>query len=104
MIIKEYEKLKDLTNDQLRELSKELKTEIHRETEPEEQQIAQLREEAEKEDDVNKKEELYNELTGRRSLLTRNWKKSGSYIAQSFCNSKETARRFKEILYLRLLL
>ncbi|MGI6339743.1 MAG: preprotein translocase subunit SecA [Bacteroidales bacterium] len=97
LIIKEYEKLKDLTNDQLRELSKELKTEIHRETEPEEQQIAQLREEAEKEDDVNKKEELYNEIDRTEKLVNEKLEKVlDRILPRAFAIVRETARRFKE--------
>jgi preprotein translocase subunit SecA len=97
LIIKEYEKLKDLTNDQLRELSKELKTEIHRETEPEEQQIAQLREEAEKEDDVNKKEELYNEIDRTEKLVNEKLEKVlDRILPRAFAIIRETARRFKE--------
>lgn len=97
LIIKEYEKLKDLTNDQLRELSKELKTEIHRETEPEEQQIAQLREEAEKKDDVNKKEELYNEIDRTEKLVNEKLEKVlDRILPRAFAIVRETARRFKE--------
>lgn len=97
LIIKEYEKLKDLSNDRLRELSKELKKEIHRETEPEEQHILQLREEAEKEDDVNKKEELYNEIDKTEKLVNEKLEKVlDRVLPKAFAIVRETARRFKE--------
>lgn len=97
LIITEYEKLKGLPNDQLRKLSEELKKEIRRETEPEEQQIAKLREEAEKEDDVNKKEELYNEIDRTEKLVNEKLEKAlDRLLPRAFAIVRETARRFKE--------
>ena len=57
----EYIKLKDLSNDQLREKTFELKKEILSEIESDENEIKSLRNKAEAEEDVYKKEEFYNE-------------------------------------------
>jgi preprotein translocase subunit SecA len=51
-----------LSNDGLRERTAELKREVRESIAEEEKEIAGLRAKAESEDDVNRKEELYNEV------------------------------------------
>jgi len=65
----EYEKLKDISNDELRNLSAQLKIEIREEIEPDENAIKQLKEKAELEEDVIKKEEYYNQIDKEEKLI-----------------------------------
>ena len=57
----EFEKLKDLSNDSLRDQTDELRKEILGSIEGDENEIRSLREKAEKEEDVYRKEEIYND-------------------------------------------
>jgi len=56
-ILKEYDNLKDLSNDQLRDLTLVLKNEIRESLEADENEIKSLRNKAEFEEDVIRKEE-----------------------------------------------
>jgi len=95
--LQEYEKLSNLSNDQLRELTVKLKKEILDEIEPEENEIRSLKEKAEKEEDVYKKEEYYNNIDKTEKLINEKLeKKLDELIPRSFAIVKETARRFKE--------
>ena len=58
----EFEKLKDLSNDQLRDKTSEVKKVIHDHIREDENEIKSLKEKAETEEDVYKKEDLYNEI------------------------------------------
>ncbi len=93
----EFEKLNDLTNDQLREKTAELKKEILLETEPEENEIKTLKIKGESEEDVYKKEEIYNELDKiEKAILVKLENKLDQLIPRAFAVVKETTRRFKE--------
>ena len=52
----EYAKIKDLTNDQLRDKTQELKKELHSRIADDENKISSLKEKAEAEEDVYSKE------------------------------------------------
>lgn len=58
----EYAKLQTLSNDELRNSTDELRAEILSSIAEDENEIAVLRDRAEKEEDVNAKEELYNSI------------------------------------------
>src|SRR4030043_1600260 len=96
-ILKEYDKLKDLSNDQLRDLTGVLKIEILNEIEPDENEIKSLKGKAEAEEDVYRKEEYYNEIDKIEKLIDEKLeKKLDTLIPRAFALIKETARRFKE--------
>ena len=93
----EYEKLKDISNDELRNLSAQLKIEIREEIEPDENAIKQLKEKAELEEDVIKKEEYYNQIDKEEKLIDEKLEKVlDRLLPRAFAVVKETARRFKE--------
>ncbi|OFY75368.1 MAG: preprotein translocase subunit SecA, partial [Bacteroidetes bacterium RBG_19FT_COMBO_42_7] len=96
-ILKEYDKLKDLSNDQLRDLTGVLKIEILNEIEPDENEIKSLKGKAEAEEDVYRKEEYYNEIDKIEKLIDEKLeKKLDTLIPRAFALVKETTRRFKE--------
>ncbi|MBS1231212.1 MAG: secA, partial [Bacteroidetes bacterium] len=96
-ILKEYDKLKDLSNDQLRDLTGDLKIEILNEIEPDENEIRSLKGKAEAEEDVYRKEEYYDEIDKIEKLIDEKLeKKLDTLIPRAFAIVKETARRFKE--------
>jgi len=96
-ILQEYDKLQNLSNDQLRDLTSSLKQEILNEIEPDRNEIKSLKEKAESEDDVYRKEEFYNEIDKVEKLIDEKLeKKLDELIPRAFAIVKETARRFKE--------
>ena len=96
-ILKEYAKLPDLSNDELREKTAILKKEILDEIEPDENEIRSLKEKAETEEDVYKKEEFYNEIDKIEKLINEKLeKKLDELVPRAFAIVKETSRRFKE--------
>ncbi len=96
-IHEEYAKLQDLSNDELRDLTVNLREAIHADIADDESNIRQLREQAEKEEDLDKKEEHYNEIDKIEKLINEKLEKVlDRYVPQAFAIVKETARRFKE--------
>jgi preprotein translocase subunit SecA len=96
-ILREYEKLNDLSNDELRDLTLVLKREIREEMEPDENEIKSLKNKAEEEEDVYRKEEYYNEIDKIEKLIDEKLeKKLDQLVPRSFAVIKETARRFVE--------
>ncbi len=94
----EFEKLKDLSNDQLRDKTLEIKKRILDYIKEDEEEIRSLKEKAETEEDVYKKEELYNEID---KIEKKHQMKSlkmilDECVPEAFAIVKETARRFKE--------
>ncbi|HBZ22329.1 MAG TPA: preprotein translocase subunit SecA, partial [Bacteroidales bacterium] len=102
-ILKEYDKLKDLSNDQLRELTFALKKEILTSIEPDEVEIRSLKGKAEEEEDVYRKEEYYNEVDKIEKLIEEKLEKTlDNLVPRAFAIVKETARRFKENSFLEV--
>jgi len=102
-ILKEYDKLKDLSNDQLRELTVVLKSEIREAIEPDENEIKSLKNKAEAEEDVYRKEEYYNEVDKIEKLIDDKLEKHlDNLVPRAFAIVKETARRFKENSFLEV--
>ena len=93
----EYSKLQNLSNDQLRDKTADLKSTIKNEIAADQDQINQLREKAEAEEDVYAKEEIYNQIDKLEKHIEE--KLEGildKYLPVAFAVVKETARRFKE--------
>ncbi len=96
-ILKESELVMSLSNDALRERTAELKQEVRESIAEEDKQIAGLRTEAEREEDVNRKEELYNQVDKLEKLILEKLEtKLDEILPVAFAIVKETARRFKE--------
>jgi preprotein translocase subunit SecA len=93
----EYEKLKDLTNDDLRDQTEELRKEILGSIEGDENEIRSLRENAEKEEDVYRKEEIYNDIDKiEKEINVKLEVVLDKVVPRAFAIVKETAKRFKE--------
>jgi preprotein translocase subunit SecA len=96
-ILKEYDKLANLSNDQLREKTVILKKEVLDEIEPDENEIKSLKVKADAEEDVYKKEEYYINIDKIEKLINEKLeKKLDELVPRAFAVVKETARRFKE--------
>ncbi len=93
----EFEKLQDLSNDQLRDRSDEIKKRIKDHVRTDEDEIESLRVKAEEEEDVYKKEELYDEIDKTEKRITEKLEVFlDECLPEAFAVVKETARRFKE--------
>lgn len=93
----EFAKLANLTNDELREKTFEIKKEILAETEPEEAEIKALKIKAEAEEDVYRKEDFYNQIDKIEKLILEKLEsKLDQLVPRAFAIVKETAKRFKE--------
>jgi preprotein translocase subunit SecA len=100
-ILQEYEKLKNLSNDELRNLTDQLRKEILGSIEGDENEISSLREKAEKEEDVYQKEEIYNAIDKIEKQINDKLEiVLDQLVPRAFAIVKETARRFKENSYL----
>ncbi len=96
-IHKEFEKITALSNDQLREKTFELKKEIRDYMAADEAEIKSLKEKADHEEDVDKKEEFYNEADKIEKKIDEKLEKFlDECVPRAFAIVKETARRFKE--------
>jgi len=93
----EFEKLRDLSNDQLRDKTLELKKEILGHLEVDENEIKSLKEKAENEEDVYRKEEIYNEIDKiEKDIDDKLEAILDEFVPRAFAIVKETAKRFKE--------
>ncbi len=97
-INREFEKLKDLSNDELREKTQQLKALIKERTKDIEAQINDVKQRAEDDNTaLNEKERLYKELEKlekKEDAIIENV--LNEILPQAFAIVKETARRFKE--------
>ncbi|MBI5009030.1 MAG: preprotein translocase subunit SecA, partial [Bacteroidia bacterium] len=93
----EYKKLQSLSNDNLRDLTDNLKAEIKTKIEGDENEIKLLREKAEAEEDINIKEEIYNTIDKIEKQINEKLEAAlDQLVPRGFAIVKETARRFKE--------
>jgi preprotein translocase subunit SecA len=93
----EYEKLKDLSNDSLRDKTDELRKEILGSIEVDENEIISLRAKAEIEEDVYRKEEIYNAVDKIEKQISEKLEVVlDQIVPRAFAIVKETAKRFKE--------
>jgi len=96
-IQQESAQIVSLSNDALRERTAQLRQEVRESIAAEEKEIADLRSKAENEEDVNRKEEIYNEVDKlEKQILENIEKKLDEILPTAFAIVKETARRFKE--------
>lgn len=102
-VLKEYDKLRDISNDQLRECTFNLKKELSEALEADENEIQSLRNQAENEEDVDKKEEYYNQTDKLEKIIEEKIEKTlDALLPRAFAIVKETARRFKENEFLEV--
>jgi preprotein translocase subunit SecA len=93
----EFEKLRDLSNDQLRDKTLELKKVILKYIEEDEKEIRSLKEKAETEEDVYNKEEIYAQIDKIEKHIDDKLEEIlDESVPVAFAVMKETARRFKE--------
>ncbi len=93
----EFDKLKDISNDSLRDLTDEIRKEIHGSIEALENEIISLRTKAETEEDVYLKEEVYNSIDKIESQINEKLEiVLDQVVPRAFAVVKETAKRFKE--------
>ena len=93
----EYAKLANLSNDELRQQSIELQQIIQDRISDENKQIADLRQQIEQEEDIEKKENLYNQIDKiEESIDTKIADVLDELLPRAFAIIKDTARRFKE--------
>lgn len=93
----EFEKLQGLSNDQLRDKTLEIKNRITEYISEDEAEIVKLRDQADKERDVYKKEALYNEIDKIEKQITEKLEIIlDECVPEAFAIVKETSRRFKE--------
>jgi preprotein translocase subunit SecA len=96
-VLGEYEKLRNLSNDELRDITTMLKTEVYEYIREDQNQILLLKEKADKEPDVSVKEELYNQADKLLKIIDNKIEEILERILpQAFAVVKETARRFCE--------
>jgi preprotein translocase subunit SecA len=96
-IQQEFASLTGLSNDELRDQTALLREEIKKSLEPDENEIKLLKEKAESEEDVYRKEEFYNEVDKiEKNIGEKVEKKLDELVPRAFAIVKETARRFKE--------
>jgi preprotein translocase subunit SecA len=93
----EFERLKNLSNDGLRDCTDELRKEILNGLQADESKIRTLREDAESEEDVYRKEEIYNEIDKiEKEINVKLEQVLDQLVPKAFAIVKETAKRFKE--------
>jgi preprotein translocase subunit SecA len=93
----EFEKLFELSNDGLRNITDDLRKEILGRIKDDEDQILSLRDKAEKEEDVYNKEEIYNQIDKIEKQINEKLEVVlDGVLPKAFAVVKETARRFKE--------
>lgn len=93
----EFEKIKDLSNDSLRDRTDELRKEILDYIADDETEIKSLRDNAEKEEDVYLKEDIYNQIDKIEKLINEKLEtKLDELVPKAFAIVKETAKRFNE--------
>ena len=93
----EYAKLANLTNDQLRQQSIELQQIIQDRISDENKQIADLRLQVEQEEDIEKKEDVYNQIDKLEEAIDEKIAiVLDELLPRAFAIIKDTARRFKD--------
>ena len=93
----EFGKLDKISNDDLRSMTDELRAEIAASIAEDENEIKAMREQAEKEEDVYRKEEIYNGIDKIEKQLDEKLEVTlDQLVPKAFAIVKETARRFKE--------
>ncbi|MDO9579994.1 MAG: preprotein translocase subunit SecA, partial [Bacteroidales bacterium] len=93
----EFDKLNDISNDGLRDITDAIRREIHESVEAYENEIKSLRVKAEAEEDVYLKEEVYNAIDKIEGHINEQLEVVlDQVVPRAFAIIKETAKRFKE--------
>ena len=95
-ILAEYDKLSDISNDELRAKTQELRNEIKNFIKPEEDRVKELKEEAAQDDvDINKREEIFDEIDKTEAEIDKKIQTVlDEILPRAFALMKETASRF----------
>jgi preprotein translocase subunit SecA len=94
---REYERLTELSADQLREESNRLREEIRDYIRDDEEEVSALRKKAEEESDISVKEDIYNDIDKKlKAVESRIEEILDKKLPLAFAIVKDTARRFKE--------
>ena len=97
MVNNEYQKLKTLSDDELRLKTIEFKNFIHQKTQNLKNKVQELTVQSQNEQDLNKKEALYNALDLAKKDLNKSIEEAlKELLPKAFAVVKETARRFAE--------
>ena len=92
----EFDKLQNISNDDLRDITSEIRKEISDSIQDDENEIKSLREKAEKEEDVYLKEEFYNSIDKIEKQINEKFEVVlDKMVPRAFAVVKETSRRFK---------
>jgi len=93
-----YDKLQDITNDELRARAEDLKTRIREYVKEEEAQLEELKQKGEDASvDVNEKEDIYNQIDKLEEKIDAKFEEIlNESVPEAFALVRETARRFKE--------
>ncbi|MBN2484393.1 MAG: preprotein translocase subunit SecA [Bacteroidales bacterium] len=98
-----YQTVINLSNDQLREKSGELKKHIGNALSPVQSKIDELKNSAESEEDISKKESYYDQIDKLEKEINQKIEQAlDEVLPQAFAVIKETARRFKENEYIEV--
>lgn len=96
-IKQEYEQLKNLTDDQLRQKTKDLELAIQDFLKPQHEQITKLKEQAEAEQDFEKREPIFDKIDKVEEEIDKSLEtKLDEMLPQAFAILKDTARRFTQ--------
>ncbi|MBN1115851.1 MAG: preprotein translocase subunit SecA [Bacteroidales bacterium] len=99
----EFEKLQNISNDELRAISIRLKAEIQNSIKADQEQIESLKSDAEKEEDISKKEGYYDQIDKIEKEIDDKIEDAlNKALPQAFAVVKETARRFNEQEFLEV--
>jgi preprotein translocase subunit SecA len=102
-IKQEYETIRTLSNDQLREKSNELKKLVRDAIQPLQAKIEELKTQAEVEEDISKKENYYDEVDKiEKEINVKIEQALNDILPVAFAIMKDTARRFKENEYIEV--
>jgi len=93
-----YEKIKDISNDELRKRADDVKKQIHSSVQEEKDEVEQLKFQVENENmDVEESEKIYREIDRLEKEIDDNYEKIlNEVLPDAFAIMKDTARRFKE--------
>jgi preprotein translocase subunit SecA len=93
-----YEKIKDISNDELRKRADDVKKQIHSSVQEEKDEVEQLKFQVENENmDVEESEKIYREIDRLEKEIDDNYEEIlNEVLPDAFAIMKDTARRFKE--------
>ncbi len=92
-----YENLSSLSHNELRERSAAIKQKLNDHVNPEREKIARLKEDADNEENIDKKEDIYNQIDKIEDSIDEKFEEiMDELLPEAFAIMKDTARRFVE--------